>query len=112
MHLIYEFKKGVRNLVLCTLCPTCADLVRDRLQSQGIEHLSQSVNDRKVNLFFGDRDCLEAVSRFVHKPLNKLTPEEDFMLGALLGYDLSLQSKRFCERKSKRTTTVQGMCIP
>ena len=28
MHQIYEFKKGVRNLVLCTMCPTCAALVR------------------------------------------------------------------------------------
>ena len=27
MHHIYEFKKGVRNLVLCTMCRTCAELV-------------------------------------------------------------------------------------
>ena len=24
LHQIYEFRKGVRNLVLCTMCRTCA----------------------------------------------------------------------------------------
>ena len=27
MHHIYEFKKGVRSLVLCTMCRTCASIV-------------------------------------------------------------------------------------
>ena len=99
MHLIYEFKKGVRSLVLCTLCPTCAELVKERLANQGIEYLVQQVGNQKVNLFFGEGSCLEAVSTFIHKPLNKLTPEEDFMLGAMLGYDITRQSRRFCERK-------------
>ena len=101
MHLIYEFKKGIRSLVLCTLCPTCAEIVKARLENQGIEYLVQSVGDRKINLFFGKRDCLDAVACFVHKPLNILTPEEDFMLGTMLGYDITQQSKRFCERKEK-----------
>ena len=41
MHQIYEFKKGVRNLVLCTMCPTCAALVAERLRGQRIEYLIQ-----------------------------------------------------------------------
>lgn len=106
MHLIYEFKKGVRSLALCTLCPTCAEIVKDRLGRQGIEYIVQCVGERKVNLFFGDRACLDAVASFIDKPLNALTPEEDFMLGAMLGYDISKQSLRFCERKFGKTPVL------
>ena len=101
MHHIYEFKKGIRSLILCTLCKTCADIIIKRLQKQGIDHILQNVGDRKVNLYFGKRACLDAVSNFIHKPLNLLTPEEDFMLGAMLGYDITMQCERFCNRKAK-----------
>ena len=30
---------------------------------------------------------------------NQLTPEEDFILGAMLGYDLCAQCERYCKRK-------------
>ena len=30
----------------------------------------------------------------------RLTPEEDFMLGVMLGYDLTMQCERFCNRRS------------
>lgn len=99
MHHIYEFQKGVRSLVLCTMCRTCAVLVCERLDRLGIDHLTQPVTDSKVNLNFGNRLCLNAVRTFVHKPLNELTPEEDFMLGAMLGYDIARQCERFCKRK-------------
>lgn len=101
LHLIYEFKKGIRSLVLCTLCPTCARIVMERLDNQGIGYLSQEVGNRNVNLFFGEQACLAAVGQFIHKPLNKLTPEEDFMLGAMLGYDIAKQCRRYCDRKRK-----------
>ena len=100
-HMIYEFKKGIRSLVLCTLCPTCAEMVKQKLDNQGIGYITQQLGNRNVNLFFGEQACLEAVGSFIHKPLNLLTPEEDFMLGAMLGYDIARQSQRFCERKFK-----------
>ena len=59
------------------------------------------MTDRKVNLYFGEPSCLELVRTFVHKPLNRLTPEEDFMLGALLGYDLVRQCERYCRRRAE-----------
>lgn len=101
MHHIYEFKKGVRSLILCTMCRTCADFMIQRLERQHIEYLCQPVSGNKVNLYFGKRACLDAVRSFVDKPLNLLTPEEDFMLGAMLGYDIGLQCERFCQRKMK-----------
>lgn len=103
MHHIYEFKKGVRSLILCTMCNTCAEFVIQRLEKQRIEYLRQPVSDNKVNLYFGKRACLDAVRSFADKPLNRLTPEEDFMLGAMLGYDIGQQCERFCQRKMKAT---------
>lgn len=39
----------------------------------------------------------------VNKPLNKLSPEEDFMLGAMLGYDITMECERYCELKGRGT---------
>ncbi len=101
MHNIYEFQKGVRNLVLCTMCPTCATLVCERLDRLGIGYVIQEITPEKVNLFFGNEYCLDVVRSFVHKPLNKLTAEEDFILGAMLGYDIARQCQRYCRYKQK-----------
>ena len=101
LHHIYEFQKGVRRLILCTMCPTCAELFCERLRRQGIDYLLQPVTDRKVNLYFGEPSCLELVRTFVHKPLNRLTPEEDLMLGALLGHHLVRHCERYCRRRAE-----------
>ena len=106
MHHIYEFKKGVRSLVLCTMCRTCASIVAERLRGQQIGYMIQEVSEKKVNLYFGKQECLDAVKTFIHKPLNRLSPEEDFMLGAMLGYDISMQCRRYCDRKSMRKATA------
>lgn len=98
---IYEFKKGVRNLVLYTMDVRHEEMASRRLEGAGIEYLSQRVNDRNVNFYFGDPECLDVVRSFLDRPLNKLTPEEDFILGTLLGYDLRKQCSRFCERKGR-----------
>lgn len=108
MHHIYEFKKGVRSLILFTMCNTCAEFVIQRLEKQQIEYFRQPVSGNKVNLYFGKRACLDAVRSFADKPLNRLTPEEDFMLGAMLGYDIGQQCERFCQRKMK-TTALQAV---
>ncbi len=100
MHQIYEFKKGIRNLVLCTVTPQCAEIIKARLERQGIGFLTQAVGGSKVNLFFGNSSCLDAAACFVDKPLNLLTPEEDYMLGTMLGYDIRMQCERFCRRRA------------
>lgn len=48
-----------------------------------------------------DRSVSRLVSRFVSRPLYDLTPEEDFILGALLGFDICLQCERYCDRKKE-----------
>jgi hypothetical protein len=98
---IYEFKKGVRNLVLYTLDVRHEEMACRRLEGAGIDYLTQRVNDRNVNFYFGEPECLNVVRSFLDRPLNKLTPEEDFILGTLLGYDLRKQCSRYCERKGR-----------
>ena len=103
LHQIYEFQKGVRSLVLCTMCRTCASLLSERLERLGIAYRIQSVTDSKVNLYFGNRMCLETVATF-----NELSAEEDFMLGAMLGYDIAGQCERYCKRKSPGVSSEQA----
>ena len=98
---IYEFKKGVRNLVLYTMDVRHEEMASRRLEGAGIKYLTQRVNERTVNVYFGEPECLNVVRSFLDRPLNKLTPEEDFILGALLGYDLRKQCSRYCERRDR-----------
>lgn len=97
-HHIYEFRKGLRNLVLYTGEAANRDIITTRLQRSCIDFCIQDVNAMKINVFFGNPICVEVVKRFVHKPLNKLTPEEDFILGTMLGYDRMQQCIRLLRR--------------
>lgn len=93
-HHIYEYKKGLRNLVLTTEKKSNADVITDKLKREKIPFLINDVNGRNINVFFGNKDCIRVVSTF-DKMLNKLTPEQDFMLGIMLGYDKINQCKRY-----------------
>ena len=96
MNHIYEFKKGIRQMVLYTFNMKYEALVKERLQHQNIPYLVHPVGNGRLNLFFGRKECLDAIRLFVTKPLNQLTPEEDFILGAMLGYDIRVQCERYC----------------
>lgn len=101
MNHIYEFKKGVRQMVLYTFNKKYEVFVTTRLQNQNIPYVIQPVGNGSLNLFFGRKECLDAIQLMVTKPLNQLSPEEDFILGAMLGYDIRLQCERYCERKCR-----------
>ncbi|WP_020611228.1 DUF2023 family protein [Sediminispirochaeta bajacaliforniensis] len=98
-HHIYEYKKGLRSLVLHTLDASSeAEAVR-RLERNNISYLIRRVNKRKINIFFGNKACVHVVTSFGDKPLNAFTPEEDFILGIMLGYNRTEQCKRYLARK-------------
>ncbi|MBR1840193.1 MAG: DUF2023 family protein [Prevotella sp.] len=101
MNHIYEYKKGVRRLVLYTFNQRYVKYAVERLEHQGIEYIITPLGNDRVNLFFGRKECLDVVRLMVTRPLNQLSPEEDFMLGALLGYDISLQCERYCSRRQR-----------
>lgn len=102
MNHIYEYKKGVRRMVLFTFNKQYEDVAIRRLESQNIKYVIQPVGSDRLNLYFGREECLNAIRMIVTRPLNLLTPEEDFMLGAMLGYDICAQCERYCERKDRK----------
>lgn len=93
-HHIYEYKKGIRNLILTTEKTQYKDLIEKRLQKEEIAYHITDIKDDKINVFFGNEDCVKLISTF-DKNLSRLTPEQDFMLGILLGYDKIKQCRRY-----------------
>lgn len=99
---LYELKKGVRQMVLYTANKKIQEFAVKRLKSQKITYVIQEVDNEHINVFFGRRECINAIRMIVNRPLNLLTPEEDFILGAMLGYDICAQCKRFCNLKQRK----------
>ncbi len=102
-HHIYEYKKGLRNLILHTMSSVDVDLAVRKLEANQIPYQIQQVNNQKVNVFFGAQECIDVISCFCHKKLNELTPEEDFILGTLLGYNQVIQCSRYLKMKNTST---------
>lgn len=102
-HLIYEYKKGIRDLMLCTLTSDLEEKVRWKLEKNDISYSIQRLKNGNINVFFGKKECLVVVDKICgDKPLNLLTPEEDFILGILLGYSISEQCNRYCKKERER----------
>ncbi|GGF60648.1 hypothetical protein GCM10007301_20490 [Azorhizobium oxalatiphilum] len=97
-HNIYEYRRGVRCLFLMTMGAQELPNILTRLEETEIDHFVQEVNSVKVNLFFGRAAFVDTTRSIVTKPLCQLTPEEDFMLGTLLGYDREQQCVRYLTR--------------
>ena len=110
MNHIYELHKGVRHMVLFTCNKKYSELAIQRLESQGIPYLLQPAGRQNLNVYFGRRECLDAIQLIVTRPLNQLTPEEDFILGTMLGYDLCAQCERYCKRKNGCKGECNGKC--
>ena len=112
MNHIYEYKKGVRRMILFTFNNRYTKAIIQRIESQHIAYLLQPVGKgERMNLFFGKPECIETIRMMVDKPLNRLTPEEDFILGAMLGYDICAQCERYCERKCKPQDCAVCICL-
>ena len=99
MNHIYELRKGVRQMVLFTCNKKHGEHAAERLKRVGFHYILQPVGQQNLNVYFGRRECIEAVRLIVTRPLNQLSPEEDFILGAMLGYDICAQCERYCKRK-------------
>ena len=95
---IDEYKKGVRRMILFTVNDRYVGEAVKRLKAEDIDFELQEVGNGRTNVFFGRSECIEVVRRMITRPLQQLSPEEDFILGALLGYDICMQCERFCKR--------------
>jgi hypothetical protein len=94
-HHIYEYKKGLRNLVLHTMSSDEILLVRRKLKRNNISYQVYPLDNGKMNVFFGAEECVAVVRAIGKRSLNEYTPEEDFILGTMLGYDRLLQCRRY-----------------
>ena len=108
MNHIYEYQKGVRQMVLFTCPRKYEQYAAQRLERQRIDYVLQPAGKNNLNFYFGRRECLDAIRLIVTRPLNELKPEEDFILGTMLGYDLCAQCQRFCERKIKDSLNMSS----
>ncbi|MCB9948394.1 MAG: DUF2023 family protein [Rhodospirillaceae bacterium] len=99
-HSLYEYEKGVRKLQMMTLTAAEAAILVERLDAASIDHYRQEISPEKVNLFFGRAALVKTAQQIVTKPLNLLSPEEDFILGTLLGYDGEQQCLRYLAKKA------------
>ncbi len=99
LHQVYECKKGVRSMAMCTVAMEDLPLVRRKLEVNGMAFQVCPIRNGRANVFFGEKECIEVLRCFSHKPLNYLTPEEDFILGTMLGYGVREQCRRYRRKK-------------
>jgi hypothetical protein len=97
-HHIYEYKKGLRSLILYTGRSEDREKIETRLAHEGIAWLVREVTEEKINVFFGAPVCIQVIKSFGPKSLTEFTGEEDFMLGIMLGYDKLKQCERYLSR--------------
>lgn len=100
-HQLYECRKGVRSVALATLPIDCLEVAQRKLDTAELAYFVCPLNDDKLNLFFGQAECIDVVKLFCHKPLHTLSAEEDFMLGAILGYSICEQCNRYKVMKKR-----------
>ncbi len=96
-HLIYEYHKKLRNLALYTFPASLKKQVESKLRNKHIDYVLQEVSPDKYNVFFGETPCVDIIRIIGKKPLNLYTPEEDFILGIMLGYDRLDQCRRYTQ---------------
>ena len=98
-HHIYEYEKGLRNLVLYTAKTDEIDYIESKLQKREISYVINKVNGDKANVYFGNPTCIEVVKTFGEIKLNELSNEQDYILGIMLGYDRLKQCDRYLKRR-------------
>lgn len=106
---IYGYKHGIRPLVLQTMQVEDKDAIEARLKRDNLNyHLQPAPGGKNLNVFLGDKACVDVVKTFGDTPLGKLTPEKDFILGVLLGYDKTKQCERYLKLKDKEAQQAKG----
>ncbi|MDF3127772.1 DUF2023 family protein [Kiritimatiellaeota bacterium B1221] len=120
-HLMYEHGRGLRDLALYTIHTDQVDTVKQSLELEKVAYLFKKLDDGRVNVYFGHEACVNIVNSFGSCPHFQHTPEQDFMLGIMLGYDRTRQCERYLARKEAhqpslpdcaKTDKVCKTCIP
>ncbi len=99
-HNLYEYQKNLRELCLCTLKQENRQKTENRLKKEKIAYLIHDIGLDKINVFFGNKVCVDVIKTFNKANLNELTPEQDFILGIMLGYGRAMQCQRYLKHLS------------
>ena len=102
-HHLYEYRKGLRNLILHTILADCRSRVEARLTKEGIAYEIYALSNGHMNVFFGAVECVNVIRAIGKSQLKDYTVQEDFILGIMLGYDRLLQCRRYLEMVSSGT---------
>ena len=98
---IYEYEKGLRDLILHTTSSYLEEDIICLLEKKQIGYIIQRASENKINVFFGDFKCINILRKIGDKSLSDYTDEEDFILGIMLGYDRLQQCDRYLKRKNR-----------
>ena len=70
---IYGYKHGIRPFVLQTMQVEDKVDIEKRLQRDKLNyHLQEAPGGKNLNVFFGDKPCVDVIKSFGDTPLNKL----------------------------------------
>lgn len=104
-HHIYEYNKGLRRLILHTAAREDVSEIIRRFARYQIACEVIPLGEDRANIFFGDRVCVDIVRCIGKNSLADYTPEEDFILGIMLGYCRGKQCERYYKLKNKGCST-------
>lgn len=95
-HHIYEYKTGIRDLFLTTEKAKYKDIIVERLEREKLPYVIHELpNKDNINVYFGAQQCIDVVKSFNNPNLRTITPEQDFMLGIMLGYGRIKECERY-----------------
>lgn len=98
-HHVYEYRKGLRNLVLHTMKNSEREAAEALLRREQIDYIVQPVSPCRFNVYFGAPKCVKIIKLFHITQLTNLSDEQDFILGIMLGYSRDAQYERYLHRK-------------
>lgn len=101
-HHIYEYSKGLRSLILHTVSSEFLGKIRYKLDKSGIDYQIYMLKNGNMNVFFGKKECVDVIRTIGKAQLRDYTPEEDFILGTMLGYDRLIQCRRYLEMLERK----------
>lgn len=96
-------------MVLHTMDHSERDAAEFILKQKGMHYHLEEVNARKINLYFGNLNCVEIIRSFGKKSLSEYSPEEDFILGIMLGYDRNQQCARYIKKIEREQEVVRAL---
>lgn len=102
IHHIYEYEKGLRNLILHTTSKKFKLQIEEKLNRKGIPYIIHEILFDKINIYFGNEHCINVIKAINKVDLSAYSDEEDYILGIMLGYDRVKQCQRFLNRKHKK----------